>query len=288
MKFTQIPVDTGKTLQMNAGILLKSFEPSTGVIGDILGATSGGVNFNASPAYSDFFEDVDNAPTNVKEGKKLTGWTATMSGTFVTVTAALAKQLVGAGDIDTEDEIHIIPRNDVLNGDFEDLWWVGDYSDVNTGENAGFLAIHLINALSTGGFQIQSNDDGKGNFAFEYTGHYTIENQDKVPFEIYVKQGEIPVPRSAKLNALTIGSLTLDPVFDPDTTSYTAATTDTDNIVTATVADNRADVAILVGTTPVSNGTAATWTDGDNTVTVTVTNEDLTEVYTITVTATLT
>ncbi len=112
-----------------------------------------------------------------------------MSGTFVSVTAELAKVLVGAGDIDDDDATHIIPRNEVEDSDFEDIWWVGDYSDVNNGAGAGFCAIHLMNSLSTGGFQIQSTDKGKGQFAYEFTGHYSMAEQDKVPFEIFVKQG---------------------------------------------------------------------------------------------------
>ncbi len=112
-----------------------------------------------------------------------------MSGTFVSVTVDLAKRLVAVADIDVEDEAHIIPRNDIEITDFKDIWWVGDYSDINNGDGAGFCAIHLMNALSTGGFSIQSTDKGKGQFAYEFTAHYKMSEQDKVPFEIYVKQG---------------------------------------------------------------------------------------------------
>ena len=46
-----------------------------------------------------------------------------------------------------------------------------------------------MSALSTGGFQVKSTDKGKGQFAFEYTAHYSMAEQSKVPFEIYVKMG---------------------------------------------------------------------------------------------------
>lgn len=195
MKYTQIPETTFKNLQLNAGILLSAFTPGTGELeaDDILGATSGGVNFTATPTYSDRGEDVDNCPVNVKELKQLDSWAVTMSGTFVTVTTNLAKMLIGAADIGTGDTTLVTPRNDVLTTDFTDLWWVGDYSDVNedgtsTGK-AGFVAIHMINGLSTGGFQIQSGNRAKGQFAFEFTGHYSIEDQSKVPFEVYIQAG---------------------------------------------------------------------------------------------------
>ena len=47
----------------------------------------------------------------------------------------------------------------------------------------------MLNGLSTGGFSLQSANDGKGQFAFTFTGHYSIADQDKVPFEVYVKTG---------------------------------------------------------------------------------------------------
>lgn len=195
MKYTQIPSTAFQNIQLNAGILTDSFVPSTGVIGRLLGATTGGVQFQDNVEYTDFGEDIDNCPKNMMELKKLDSHDVKISGTFVTVDSATAKTLVAAGDVDTLDSTHIIPRNEVLTTDFTDIWWVGDYSDVNTGDNAGFIAIHLMNALNTGGFQIQSTDKGKGQFAFEFTGHYSMQNQDAVPYEIYIQQGGAePVP----------------------------------------------------------------------------------------------
>lgn len=189
MKFTQLPATMAQTIQLNAGILVKEFVPSTGTITDILGATSGGTNFTAEPEFTDFGEDIDNCPKNTKELKLLDTWTATMSGTFVTVSAALAKILTGAADIDTTDTTKIVPRADILQDDFDDIWWVGDYSDKTGTTNGGFVAVHLLNSLSTGGFQIQSEDKSKGQFEFEFTGHYSIADPTQVPFELYVKAG---------------------------------------------------------------------------------------------------
>ena len=192
MKYTQIPQDTFNNIQLNAGVLLKGFAPDTGTLKatDILGATSGGVNFTATPSFIDYGEDIDNCPKNMKELKQLDGWEAKMSGTFVTVTAELAAKLTGAADTATDK---VTPRNDLKASDFADLWWVGDYSAVNEdgtkGASAGFCAIRLLNSLSTGGFQIQSGDKAKAQFAFEFTGHYSMEHPETVPFEIYVKAG---------------------------------------------------------------------------------------------------
>lgn len=188
-KFTRVPEDTFEKLQLNAGILVDTFTPATGVIGNILGATTGGIQFASNPEYVDFGEDVDNVPNNTKELKHLSGYDPSMSGTFLTCTPSVIKSLVGGADIDGTDSTKVIPRAELEAGDFDDLWWIGDYSDVNTGDNAGFLAIHLKNALNTAGFQIQSAKNEKGQMAFEYHGHYSIASQDEVPFEIYCKAG---------------------------------------------------------------------------------------------------
>lgn len=192
MKFTQIPSDTFKKLQLNAGVLATTFEPSTGTLTatNVIGATTGGISFEATPEFEDFGEDIDNCPKNTMELKKLTSWEVILSGTFVTMDTAVAKSMTGAADIDTGDPTKVVPRNDVdVEKDFSDIWFVGDYSDENTGESAGFIAIRVINALSTGGFKLQTTDKGKGNFEFEYTGHYSMSAQGTVPFEVYVKAG---------------------------------------------------------------------------------------------------
>lgn len=194
-KFTQIPADTFKKLQLNAGLLTTDFDPATGELtaSNIVGATSGGVAFEATPSFSDFGEDIDNCPKNTKELKKLDSWEAKMSGSFVTMDTNAAKSVVGTADIASDDPTKVVPRNSINAEDFKDIWWVGDYSDVNedgtSAGKAGFIAIKLINALSTGGFKIQSGDKAKGTFAFEYTGHYSIEHIDTVPFELYIKAG---------------------------------------------------------------------------------------------------
>lgn len=192
MKFTQIPANTFKNLQMGAGVLLKDFNPENATLSAsaIVGATSGGVNFTATPSFTDLGDDIDNCPKNMKELKRLDSWEVKASGTFVTVTAELGGMLTGPADVAGSK---ITPRNDLAESDFADLWWVGDYSEVNEDGSksgkAGFIAVHMMNTLSTGGFQIQSGDKSKGQFAFEFTAHYSMDDPDAVPFELYVEPG---------------------------------------------------------------------------------------------------
>ena len=197
MKYTQVPADTFKQIQLNAGVIASAFAPDTGTLerDNIIGATSGGCSFEAVPEYTDFGEDIDNVPKNTKELMRIEDWEITMSGTLVAVTPEAARFMASAADL-TSASGKITPR-DTLDltaetGDFRDLWLVADYSDKNvtaTGKTAGFVAIHMMDALSTGGFQLQTADKEKGQFSFEFKAHYSKDAQDTVPFEIYIKAG---------------------------------------------------------------------------------------------------
>ena len=197
MKYTQVASDAFSKLQLNAGVLLTEFDPTSPTLDKtkIFAATGGGVTFEATPNYIDFGEDIDNVPNNTKELKRLDYFEAKMSGTAKTVDKPFAKSLVAAADISGDK---VAPRSDLKQSDFQDVWWVGDYSDVNadsgsgaSATTAGYMAIKLINALSTGGFKVVSNPKGKGDFDFEYTAHYSLEDGvDAVPFEIYIKEGQ--------------------------------------------------------------------------------------------------
>ena len=194
MLYTRVEADAFQKLQMNAGIIAKHFNPATGVVGDIIAATTGGLRFATNPSFTDFGEDVDNVPANTMQLKRLTSYDPVISGTALTVTAAIAKLFVGGADIDGSNASHVIPRHELTEADFEDIWIVGDYSDKNSGEGtAGYVAIHIMNALNTAGFQLQTSKNNKGQFAFEFHGHYDIEDLtagfDNAPFEIYVKAG---------------------------------------------------------------------------------------------------
>lgn len=190
MKFTQVRPDTWQTLQINAGIVCSAFNPSTGVIDStaLLGATTGGIQFASNPEFLDFGEDVDNVPNNTYQLKRLTRFNPTLSGTFVALDQDLAGMLVGTNTTTTSSGL-IVPSTEIAVADFKDVWFVGDYSDKNGATNGGFIAIHVLKAYSTGGFQWQSTKDGKGQFAFELTGHYDLSNIGTAPFEMYVKAG---------------------------------------------------------------------------------------------------
>lgn len=189
MAYTKVPDDLFKKIQINAGIICKGFNTSTAAVTDILSATSGGITFASNPTYTDFFEDVDNLPPNTKQGKRITAWDPVLSGTMLQVDAENVKKRLGAADSTTTTGVtKITPRAQLVDADFDDIWFVGDYSDQNTGASAGFIAIHIMDALNTTGFQLQTGKNAKGQSTFEFHGHYDITDDDQTPpFEIYVK-----------------------------------------------------------------------------------------------------
>lgn len=180
-RFTKIPSDAFDKLQLDAGVLLKTFDPSNPQIAtsNIICATTGGINPTCVPTYSDFAEDVDNAPQNLKEFKHLDGWECKIATTCLGTSPELIKLALGAADIPGTNTSKIVPRRDLAQSDFSDVWWVGDKA------NGGFVAIRLINALSTGGFSLQTGKNAKGQITLELTGHVSAAAQDVVPMEFY-------------------------------------------------------------------------------------------------------
>lgn len=112
------------------------------------------------------------------------------------------------------------------------------------------------------------------------------------PAAYKVEQVTAPVASTnAELADLKIGNLTLSPAFAAATTEYTATTTAATNTITAFPADAGAEIEVLVKPADeeqyeISNGTAAKWGTGENTVTINVTAADgsSTKSYTVTVT----
>lgn len=181
-KFTKIPESTFKELQVDAGILLKDFDPETGdfKMEDIICATTGGISPTCTATYSDYGEDVDNCPNNMQELKRIDGWECTLGFTSLGTSPELLRLALGAATVDGNK---ITPKMSLDETDFQDVWWVGDKAD------GGFVAVRLMRALSTGGLSLQTTKSGKGQISVTLTGHFSIGEQDVVPMEFYSTSG---------------------------------------------------------------------------------------------------
>lgn len=182
--FSKISENAFNELQTDAGVLLKSFTPSQPALTDanIICATTGGINPSCVPTYTDLFEDIDNAPKNTKDGLHLEGWDCTLGFTALSVTADTIKLALGAAVTDTDGKI--TPKAQIAATDFTDIWWVGDLS------NGGCVAVHLKNAISTGGFSLQTTKNGKGRLSVTLKGFVSADAQTDIPMEFYV----LPAP----------------------------------------------------------------------------------------------
>lgn len=177
-RFTQVKETAFDEMQLDAGVVARAFDPEMGELKneDIVCATTGGINPSCVPTYSDFAEDVDNAPNNMMEFKRLVGWECKLSTTSLGTSLESIRLGLGAADIVGGK---VVPRRFVKLTDFKDLWWIGDRAD------GGMVAIRLINALSTGGFSLRTTKNGKGQISLEFTGHVSIKDQDTMPMEFY-------------------------------------------------------------------------------------------------------
>ena len=181
-QFTAIPENTFKELQTEAGVLLKTFDPTDPTLDKtaIICATTGGINASCKPTFRDNGEDVDNCPPNMKELKEVVSYECQLSFTALGITAETIRMSLGAADV---AEGKITPRHKLdQEKDFNDIWWVGDRSD------GGMVAVCLKNALSTDGFSLQTTKNGKGQLSVNLMGHYSIENQTVVPMEFYAAE----------------------------------------------------------------------------------------------------
>ena len=202
-RFTQVKYDAFKEIQVEAGVILKNFDPANPVIDrhDIVCVTSGGITITAKPSFTDYFEDVDNVPNNTKEGKQVEDWECTLSATALDTSAESIKMMLGVADIDQNDSTRITPRRDINLSDFvSSLWWVGDRAD------GGFIAVQVLNVLSTDGFALSTTKNGKGTTSITLTGHFSLDAVDTVPMNFYVIEGD-STATSIVLNkaSLTVG-----------------------------------------------------------------------------------
>lgn len=273
-RYTVVPSDTFDTIQLDAGVLLKHFDIDAAAAGedgfsddDIICATTGGVNPSCVPTYSDLGSDVDNVPVNTKDLKHLDSWECKISTTSLGTSAQLIRLSLGCADINAETGA-IVPRADLLQTDFSDLWWVGDKA------NGGLVAIQLKNALATTGFSLQTTKNGKGTISLELTGHVSLQNQKEIPMVFYSIDPAEPTPVVTPSVTLNKDATT---IVAEATETLTATTVPADAVVTWTSSDN--EVA------SVEDGVVTAVAEGEATITasITVDGTDYTDTCTVTV-----
>lgn len=181
-KATKISAEAASKMQINAGLLLNKFDvksPAEPQDADIICETTGDYSITCTPETSDFFEDVNNAPTNTKEGKRITGWTCGLGITALSVTEETLALALGASVKDSDGGIRA--RTQFESTDFKSIYWIGDMIDDDK-----LFAVVMDDTVSTGGLSFTASNNGKGGLALTLTPHTSIETPDKIPMAFYI------------------------------------------------------------------------------------------------------
>lgn len=192
-RYTKMNPNGFKSMAWDAGIIVNDFDPKTGEIDpeDIQWETTGENNFSATRDLTDMGAEINNCPENTMQLQKAQPWQAQLTGTAVSVTAAAIAKFLGNADANNSesDLINVVPRGELLISDFAGKWLIVNYSEFNGEKNGGFIAIHLLNALSTDGFSGQFGKNANGKYPYTLKAFYDMADMTKVPFEIYVSSG---------------------------------------------------------------------------------------------------
>lgn len=179
---TKITADAASKMQMNSGLLLNRFDISNPVApldADIICDTTGDYNITCQPETQDFFEDVNNAYTNMMEGKQITGWNCGLTITSLSMTEDALKFALGAADIQPDGGIR--GRMLYRGADFQSVYWIGDMFDEDK-----LLVVVMDHTVSTGGVSLTTRNKGKGGLQLELTPHGSLADPERVPMAFYV------------------------------------------------------------------------------------------------------
>lgn len=186
---------TFDNLQLNAGVFLEGFDPSTyadaaaledAVLdalesGDgVIGATIGGGTFVAEPAIRQIEADGMRYPVVGSTVNDM--WTVKLTTTLKEITPENFKRALLCCDADeSKPNVTVLTvRTDIEKTDYiPRLCWIGDTSK-------GFVLIELDNALNIVGTTFTFTDKGEGQIPVEFQAHVgDLSKMDKAPFRIY-------------------------------------------------------------------------------------------------------
>ncbi len=182
--------ETKERLLLDSGAFFKNFEVGTDTYatavagGKLLGATSGGGEFNAVATYRSI--EVDGAIGEVKGLKDIERWDVNIKAKLLEVTPESIAAALGAAVVDDSDEnyVRITGRGYVADEDYvENITWVGCLSG-----NENPVIIQVYNGLSDSGFKFTPADKSNAVLEANFIGHYEpteVGASFEPPFDIY-------------------------------------------------------------------------------------------------------
>lgn len=192
-KASRVSADQINDIQVDGGVLLKGtgFNPADPKLfneADILLVMTGSPAINCVPTTEDFYADVIGVPNNSKEGKRVTGWDASIGGTALNFDQSALAMYLGSSK-PTADGLGITPKYQYDLSDFKDMWALFDMADPTK-----LFAVKIESALNTAGLAFSTSKNGKGQTNFTLTAHTDANDPESVPMDFYFleKSGDTP------------------------------------------------------------------------------------------------
>lgn len=192
-------------LLLDAGAFFKDFDVMTDTYesaiaaGKLIGATSGGGSFSATPEIRQI--EVDGVKGEAIGMKTIDAWKVALTANVKEVTADALMLSLAAGKIETAGDAvpkgyqKITARNDLALEDYlRNVVWVGRLSGSEKP-----VIIEVSNALATNGLSLSVADKKEATISITLNGHYGAEqitDLETPPFAIYY-----PVLEEASKNA---------------------------------------------------------------------------------------
>ena len=173
------------------GIFFKNFDIENDTVetaiadGKLLGATSGGGSFTATPTVST--QQVDGIVGGAKGMSSIDSWEVSMSANILEITEDSIRNVLGATNVEDatigSNPYRKITGKDLELDDYiENITFVGSLS----GFSDQYVIIQIFNALSVTGININPQDGASSIISTTFKAHSTIENAGEPPFAIYV------------------------------------------------------------------------------------------------------
>ena len=178
---------TAEKLLLDSGAFLKNFVVGTDTFesavtaGKLIGATSGGGTFTATPEVRTI--EIDGVKGAAKGLEVIDEWVVTLMANVKEVSAESIQLALGASTIvdGTTGYKKITANNYIVDEDYVDnVVWVGKLSGSDVP-----VIIEVLNAISLGGITLNMADKAEGLIPTTFTGHYDSAELDTPPFAIY-------------------------------------------------------------------------------------------------------
>lgn len=187
-KFTGFTTKTAERLLLDAGAFYKNYDVATDTVESaatkLIGATQGGGSFTVTPTIRSI--ECDGVAGEVKGLKTIDTVAVSMVLNVLEVTPDTLKLALGTGRSEVSSSPSggykkVTMDNIIADGDYlENITWIGRIS----GQNNPCIIV-VKNALSTNGLALTFADAANGVIPITITGHYTADDMETVPFEIY-------------------------------------------------------------------------------------------------------